>query len=46
MSRRRFRMILEIEAETDPRSWLFEDRLVIDEPYRIESIEEIEEARA
>jgi hypothetical protein len=45
MSRRRFRMILEIEADTDPRSWLFEDRLVIDEPYRIESIEALEEVK-
>ena len=41
MSRRRFRIVIEIEAESDPREWLFEDRIVIDDPYRIEAIEEV-----
>ena len=41
MSRRRFRIILEIETDTDPREWILEDRIVIDDPYRIEAIEEV-----
>ena len=41
MSRRRFRIVIEIEAESDPREWIFEDRIVIDDPYRIEAIEEV-----
>jgi hypothetical protein len=41
MSRRRFRIVIEIEAESDPREWVFEDTLMIDDPYRIEAIEEV-----
>lgn len=39
---RRYRMVIEIEADSDPREWLFEDRLIVDH-YRIESIDPLEE---
>ena len=35
----KYRITIEVEAETDPRDWVFEDTLIIDEPYEVISIE-------
>jgi len=35
----KYRITIEVEAETDPRDWVFEETLIIDEPYKVVSIE-------
>ena len=36
----KYRITLEVESESDPRDWTFQDILVIDEPYQVLKIEE------
>ena len=37
----RYILTLALESESDPREWLFEDTLIIDEPYKVTNIEEV-----
>lgn len=43
MSAARYRIVLEVEAETNPAEWIIDERLTIDEPLTILSIERVEE---
>lgn len=36
----KYRITLEVESDTDPRGWVFQDTLVIDEEYQVINIEE------
>jgi hypothetical protein len=38
----RYVMTLEIESDSDPRDWLYTDRLIIDGEYQVLDIEEVE----
>lgn len=36
----KYTITLELESESDPREWLIEDKLIIDEPFTILEIKE------
>ena len=36
-----YKIMLEVESETNPNEWLFPETLVIDEPYQVVSIEKV-----
>ena len=38
----KYLITLEVESDTDPREWVFQDTLVIDEEYQVINIEEVE----
>lgn len=38
----KYRITLEVESEGDPRLWTLQDSLIIDEPYEVLNIEEVE----
>ena len=37
----RYTITLEVESDSNPNEWVFEDRLVIDEPYTIKKVEKV-----
>jgi hypothetical protein len=36
-----YRMTIELQSDTNPADWLFTDRLIIDEEYRVIHIKEL-----